>query len=165
MDDGACIMRRHFILEWVVPYADKEARNAKLRQKRKYDPVFRMRSNAQNLASQRRAFRDPNRWAKRAVIRLRHVAKLKNVPFNITHEDLPISHVCPVLGVPFVFGKGYRDHYGPSVDRIVPELGYVKGNVKVISLRANRLKHELTDSTDLRKVADYIDSLKGAGAP
>lgn len=29
----------------------------------------------------------------------------------------------------------------PSVDRIIPELGYTKGNVRVISNRANLLKN------------------------
>lgn len=129
------------------------------------DPEKRARRNARdkdsNLAAQKRAHRDPLRWPSRAVIRLRHQAKLKGLPFNIEASDLVMPEVCPVLGRPFVFGEQYRDDAGPSVDRMIPALGYVKGNVKVISQRANRLKHELTDSADLLMVARYIDSIKG----
>ena len=34
--------------------------------------------------------------------------------------------------------------FSASVDRIIPELGYVKGNIRVISLLANQIKWNVT---------------------
>jgi hypothetical protein len=46
----------------------------------------------------------------------------------------------------------------PELDRIVPSLGYVKGNVLVVSRRANRIK---TDATveELQQVASFYAAL------
>lgn len=46
---------------------------------------------------------------------------------------------------------------GPSIDRIVPELGYVKGNVAVISMKANRLKSNGLLG-DFKKLIRYLES-------
>lgn len=62
-------------------------------------------------------------------------AARKGVPFDLTPADIVVPASCPVFGVRF--GKG-----GPnaaSLDRIIPALGYVPGNVRVMSHRANRL--------------------------
>lgn len=32
----------------------------------------------------------------------------------------------------------------PSIDKVIPELGYVRGNVWVISNKANRIKNNAT---------------------
>ena len=63
-----------------------------------------------------------------------------NIPFDIELEDIVIPTVCPVLKVPLVRGT----YYGPSLDRIIPELGYVKGNIQVISHKANAMKQNAT---------------------
>lgn len=74
-------------------------------------------------------------------------AKKKNVPYDLTEEDLlPLPTHCPVLGVEF--DKSRR--YSRSLDRIVPELGYVKGNVQIISQLANAMKW---DSTPEERIA------------
>jgi len=41
------------------------------------------------------------------------------------------------------------------LDRIIPALGYVKGNVDIISMRANRLKNDLSEE-ELSRILDYI---------
>ena len=43
----------------------------------------------------------------------------------------------------------------PSVDRIRGELGYVRGNICVISWRANKLKADAT-AEELEAIAAYI---------
>lgn len=72
-------------------------------------------------------------------------ARKREVPFTITLADIPDTpKYCPVF--PWIklvrpVGKGRGDHQdGPSVDRIIPELGYIPGNLRIISMRANRLK-------------------------
>ena len=44
----------------------------------------------------------------------------------------------------------------PSLDRIVPDFGYVEGNVAFICGRANTLKLNRTPDV-LRRIADYVE--------
>lgn len=68
-------------------------------------------------------------------------ARKKGLEFNLVVEDIIIPEVCPVFGTPLelVWGQGTKDNK-PSLDRIDSSLGYIKGNVQVISWRANNLK-------------------------
>lgn len=64
-------------------------------------------------------------------------AKAKGIPFDLTVHDLVVPAECPYLKTPFVKGT----MYAMSLDRIVPEKGYVKGNVEIISRKANAMKN------------------------
>lgn len=66
------------------------------------------------------------------------------VPFSITPQDIIIPEFCPVFGFRLERAKGKATSASPSLDKIVPSLGYVRGNVWVISNRANTLKHDAT---------------------
>jgi len=74
-------------------------------------------------------------------------AKRDGLEFNLTSDDIVVPLACPLLGTPLVlhyyskFTKG-GDPAAPSLDRIDPTKGYVKGNVAVISYRANSLKRD-----------------------
>ena len=65
--------------------------------------------------------------------------KKKGLNFNLELSDVKIPEFCPVLGIPLIRGKRRTDNT-PSLDQINRTRGYVKGNVAVISWRANRLK-------------------------
>lgn len=78
-------------------------------------------------------------------------AKAHGVPFDIDIEDVIVPDRCPVFG--FEWRSGSNDTV-PSLDKIVPEKGYVKGNIVVVSMRANRMKSEASIE-DLRKLADF----------
>lgn len=68
-------------------------------------------------------------------------AEKLNLPFNIEVSDIIIPSHCPLLGIKFdltIMKKG--DLNGPSLDKIIPELGYVKNNIKIISKKANLMK-------------------------
>lgn len=86
----------------------------------------------------------------------------KNLPINITYEDIVIPNVCPVLGIPIIVGASFEERdNSPSLDRIIPELGYIKGNVKVISFKANSLKKD-GYIEDFEKIIKYIkESING----
>jgi len=71
-------------------------------------------------------------------------AKKHDLPFNITVADVVIPDYCPVLNLKLEVATGYRTDNSPSLDRIIPELGYVRGNVRVISWRANLLRRDAT---------------------
>lgn len=73
----------------------------------------------------------------------RQRAAAAGIPFDLTVEDIVIPEVCPVFGVKLEWGvgvRGWRNLWAPSLDKIKPELGYVRGNVMIISNRANHLK-------------------------
>ena len=74
------------------------------------------------------------------LVRAKNRSEEKNVPFNITIEDITFTEICPLLNIPLNWKGGSRDKDTPSLDRIIPELGYVKGNVRIISNLANMMK-------------------------
>ena len=83
-------------------------------------------------------------------------ARDKSLPFSITIEDVIIPDLCPLLGIPLKKGTGKIQDSSPSLDRVRPELGYVPGNVAVISTVANRIKNSGT-AEQHRRIADWID--------
>jgi hypothetical protein len=78
------------------------------------------------------------------------------IPFRLTPDDIQIPQVCPVLGIPLIVGQSQATDNSPSLDRVVPLLGYVPGNVLVMSNRANRIKNNAT-IPELRMVADFFE--------
>ena len=79
-------------------------------------------------------------------------AKKFNLPFTLTHKDIVVPTHCPALGLPLDFSS---KECTPTLDRIIPALGYVAGNIAVISWRANRLKSDAT-SEELQKLRAYV---------
>ncbi len=71
-------------------------------------------------------------------------AKRKNLPFSITLDDIVIPDVCPLLGVELITSAGKWSPNSPTLDRVKPALGYVPGNIQVISARANLSKNDLS---------------------
>ena len=73
-------------------------------------------------------------------------AKKSGTPFNLTEADILVPAYCPVLGVKLERSLGSQGpgETSPTLDRIIPDLGYVVGNVIVVSNRANRAKSNLS---------------------
>lgn len=87
-------------------------------------------------------------------------AKKYGLEFNIDESDIVIPEYCPVLGFKLrVDSDGDRrpKQFSPSLDRINPAKGYVKGNVRVISLKANTIKSDASVE-ELRAVLRYVES-------
>lgn len=99
-----------------------------------------------------RRYRDAHP-VRRLITVARARAKKLGLPCTITEADVQIPSHCPVLGIELIRG-GWPPDNSPSIDRIVPELGYVPGNVLVVSFRANHLKSDAT-ADELRAVADF----------
>lgn len=82
-------------------------------------------------------------------------AKKKGVPCTITKADINIPEICPVFGLPMYKGEGRAHDMSPSIDEIVPGLGYVPGNFQIISLKANMMKQNATPE-QLRQFAEWV---------
>lgn len=98
---------------------------------------------------------DLSKVVKQMVRAAKARATKAGVPFNLRPEDLTIPHRCPVLGIPLIVGANKASDNSPSLDRVVPLLGYVPGNILIISNRANRIKNDATID-ELRMVADFF---------
>ena len=89
----------------------------------------------------------------------KHRSKRKGIPFQIEMEDIVIPELCPLLGIPILLETGdKKSPNNPSLDRINPDpsIGYVRGNVWVISSRANWLKCDAT----LQELELLVENLK-----
>lgn len=72
-------------------------------------------------------------------------AKTKDLQFNLSKQYLidlwnANGGCCEVTKIPFELGnpeKGKVHPYAPPIDRINPELGYVKGNVRIVAYQLN----------------------------
>lgn len=71
-------------------------------------------------------------------------AKKSGLLFNITEDDFEVPFTCPLLGYVLMPSRGLIAPNSPSLDRKDPRKGYVRGNVWVISYRANAAKSNLT---------------------
>lgn len=81
----------------------------------------------------------------------------RGLPFTITKEDIVIPVLCPVLGIPLRrrVGKKGPTPNSPSLDCLDPRLGYVPGNVVVISHVANTAKGNL-GSYELMRIVRWL---------
>src|SRR5262249_9678472 len=82
----------------------------------------------------------------RLVYSARQRAKKSGIEFDISECDFEIPKGCPLRHVPFSVGNGQPTDDSPSLDRKDTRLGYVKGNVWVMSHKANRLKGDFSPS-------------------
>lgn len=73
-------------------------------------------------------------------------AKKQNVPFDIEPSDIIIPEICPAIGIPLIRqrGKGKPSDNSPTLDKIIPEKGYVRDNIIVVSYKANSMKRNAT---------------------
>ena len=82
-------------------------------------------------------------------------AKEKGIDFSITLDDLVYTGICPILHTPLTVGNGKLSDNSPTIDRLDNSLGYVKGNVWIVSYLANRMKSSATKE-QLIKFADFV---------
>lgn len=97
-------------------------------------------------------------WPRDTLRSIKDRCKTRNYEFDLSIEDLSVPDVCPVLGIPVIQGYINRD-YRPSVDRVDNTKGYTKGNVRVISLRANRIKSDAS-LEELKQIVSYMEAHK-----
>lgn len=91
----------------------------------------------------------------------KHRSVKNNLPFDLSLEDIIIPKNCPILEIELFVGIGKTCNNSPSIDRIIPELGYVRSNIKVISHLANAMKNsassELLEKFS-KNIINYINN-------
>ena len=89
-------------------------------------------------------------------------ARKKNLPVEVTVEYLkniyPDNMICPALGIKMEVGEKNRNVNSPSIDKIIPEKGYVPGNIIVVSMKANLIKSFATPD-EIIKVGKFYQKL------
>ena len=108
---------------------------------RAYDHAYRAKQITTNTKDyrMRKVFYSRRAWCRN-----------NNVPFSVTLSDLQSlpSEICPILGVELVWGG--RGPNSVTLDKKVPDKGYIEGNVHWISFRANRLKNDSTKEENVK---------------
>lgn len=87
-------------------------------------------------------------------------AKAKGIPCSISIKDIVIPEYCPILGLKLKASDGCMSDDSPTLDRIRPELGYISGNVQVVSFLANRMKSNANEE-QLRKFSKWVETTYG----
>ena len=146
---------------------------------RAYEKLYRTKNPEKTIASTRAwQARNPDRvrkindrwrercktdmktWARHALSTIHQRCKKDGIKCAITWEHIfqaiPADKLCPALGVPLVF-FGLTPN-SATIDKVIPDKGYIPNNIGVISCRANVMKHNAIHPNELRKIADYMES-------
>ena len=140
-------------------------RERNLERAREHSKAWRARQDPEALRARNAQLK--RAWMAKPINRMRNTlsharqrASASGVPFEIDVTDLlPLPETCPALGIKINYaGTGARGFINdsPSIDRVNPALGYVKGNVRVISWRANRIKSDASID-ELRALLRYME--------
>ena len=94
-------------------------------------------------------------------------ARKANLPFDLEREWLREKlerGVCELSGLTIerVSPGGYRTHpYAPSIDRIIPADGYVKGNCRLLCFAVNRARSDFGDDVLLTIARGLVKHVTG----
>jgi hypothetical protein len=150
--------KRQYMREWRAKNPDK-VKAADLRDRARQGG-YRKTHLAKYAEYQRNSrARDPK---SHLVAQAKSRARRAGLPFDISVDTMYWPTHCPVLGLELSYNKapttkreGWQNQSNTAtLDRHVNELGYVLGNVNVISHRANRIKSDATP-LELMQVAKY----------
>ena len=112
--------------------------------------------NGERIRERERTTRVKNR-ERYFLIKAKGEAKRRNIPFSLTKEDITIPERCSIFGIPLFWTPKKKADNTPSLDKIIPRLGYVKGNIQIISWKANRIKSDAT-LNELIKIGEWAKS-------
>lgn len=141
--------------QWYVKNRDRivayQKANRALIQEKDHDRILALRQVNPKLM-----------WAKNALSSARHRARKLNLPCDLTAEFIRsiASDRCPALGIELCYpvgrpGTTKRSHASATIDRLIPSLGYVQGNVAGISSKANLIKNDGT-AAEIALVAVWL---------
>lgn len=124
---------------------------------RKRQAGYYIENREERLKKQRTAKTDDP--TKRMLSNAKQRSKLKGLEFSITSGDLILVSFCPILGIELNYTNKQALDNSPSIDRIDNTKGYTKGNVHIISFRANTLKSSGT-LEEFEKIVKWFNNIK-----
>lgn len=116
------------------------------------------KSNKLEISIKGKKYRDSLPQEQKILKTIRQSAKKRGLEFNLDVSDIVIPEYCPVLGIKLVPNIGKPSFNSPSVDRIDNNKGYIKGNIHIISYKANAIKYNASIE-ELKKVVNYFSIL------
>ena len=132
--------------------SDPEYRQRILERNRAY-----LETNKEHINSARRDRHSENPM--RAMVQgARRRAAAQGLPFDDGFmESMAMPGVCPLLETPLVVRSGGKGAHvaSPTFDKLVPDQGYVAGNVRIISHLANRMKN----AASIEQLLTFKDSI------
>lgn len=147
--------RAHYEIAWRTLNREKfnaravARRNRDVEKSRKYDREL-YRTNRPKLLSSRP-------WAYLFISR-KNDARIKNIPFELTHEWAAARWTgkCELTGIEFKLSGRQGPHpFSPSIDKIDRKKGYTKNNSRFVLLGCNTLKGSGTDE-DMYFIAEAL---------
>lgn len=154
-----------------MPSKDKQVKNQtnlkyyyknrdKVLEKIKQDSKKRYRDNPQLFLERTKRSIERNFEAHLLTL-IKSRCKKENIPFNLELSDISIPEVCPLLKCKLtrIQGQG-RVWTNASVDRIDPTKGYIKGNIQVLSQKANLMKAHSTQEELLQFAKSVLEIYK-----
>jgi hypothetical protein len=137
---------------------DRAARNAKKRAEYRADPEYwRNRQKAwreshpeqAKIIARRASAKHPRSPWRRMIISAKQRAKAKNIPFDLTFDwgKATWTGFCALTKIPFADrSEATSGMFSPSLDRVIPEKGYVQDNCRFVLLCVNTFKNDGTDA-------------------
>lgn len=123
----------------------------------------RARDNKDGVNRRMRVFRNTIKGATTTSLNAaKGRARLGNLPFNLDLKYIRDiwerqGGKCALTGEDFVLKGGWS---APSLDKIDPEKGYIKGNVQWLSQRVNLLKSNMTNEELLEICKLIVNTLE-----
>jgi hypothetical protein len=117
----------------------RDCENQRQKDKRDENPIHRL-----FLLAKRRAVKD-------------------KLDFNLTEDYIeskwPKNNKCPIFDTEFKSGLKNKNVL-PTIDKIVPQKGYTKGNIAIISFLANKMKSDVKDMNQFKKLYEFYKNYK-----
>lgn len=98
-----------------------------------------------------------NNYEARTLASIKSKCKKYNLPFNLDITDIVIPEVCPKTGIKLrVHTERGKYIDTPSIDRIIPKLGYIKGNIQIVCYWYNIAKFTWEEETFIEMCKQII---------
>ena len=139
---------------------DKHREETNARYVERYHSDEEFKEHRLEIAKQANKKRKEDRRGYAVYTAAKQRSKVNNIIFTITEADIVIPEYCPILNIKIELNNTVLKYNSPSLDRIIPELGYVPGNIKVISSRANSMKNDASPELQLfcNNIMKYMDN-------